>query len=325
MASQSDEMRGHATCAVDVSPDMVDAGAELTLKSKVSCSPAHDLRGHILLVKDQASADVGSVELTEYDGEANQTSDFVVKAPIEVGEHTWSVVCPAVVKEGISYDEASAKIAFTVKAHATSVIAWDIPSAIVVGARFRIRVGIKCSTACDLTNSGFAIYNHEGIQVAAGMLSGDWWPDTTGLYVTEVELEAPSAEGLYTWTVNSPGPPPQRAGERAPGAPGSSVGIPHAEGSVSFGVRVVRHPEYVVTVETVDKVNQTPLSGAHVVMHPYKAVTDERGIAELRVAGGTYKLFVSQNSYLTFGLPVEVTAHMTARAELDEEPVTERY
>jgi hypothetical protein len=59
-------------------------------------------------------------------------------------------------------------------------------------------------------------------------------------------------------------------------------------------------------------------------MHPYKAVTDERGVAEVRVAKGAYKLFVSQTRYLTFGLPVEVTADMTARAELDLEPVPER-
>ena len=59
-------------------------------------------------------------------------------------------------------------------------------------------------------------------------------------------------------------------------------------------------------------------------MHPYRAITDDRGVAEVRVAKGAYKLFVSQTRYLTFGLPVEVTADMTARAELDVEPVTER-
>jgi hypothetical protein len=59
-------------------------------------------------------------------------------------------------------------------------------------------------------------------------------------------------------------------------------------------------------------------------MHPYRAVTDERGVAVVRVAKGEYKLFVSQIRYLTFGLPVEVTADMTARAELYLEPVAER-
>jgi hypothetical protein len=205
-----------------------------------------------------------------------------------------------------------------VKPHTTSVVAWDIPSAVVAGERFRMKVGIKCSNGsngsndCQLTNRDFGIYDHEGAQVATGTVPGDPWPGTTGLYVAEVELEAPAAEGLYTWSV------------KGPQSDGSDVGIPHAEGSISFGVRVVSHPECRVTVETVAKVSQTPLRGARVVMHPYKAVTDERGVAEVRVAKGAYKLFVSQTRYLTFGLPVEVTADMTARAELDLEPVPER-
>ena len=45
-----------------------------------------------------------------------------------------------------------------------------------------------------------------------------------------------------------------------------------------------------------------------------RAVTDERGIAEVRVANGANKLFVSQSRYLTFGLAVEVDADMTTRA-----------
>jgi hypothetical protein len=226
--------------------------------------------------------------------------------------------------------------------HTTNVVVWDVPSAIVVGERFRIKVGMKCSNECDLTDSPFGIYDEglqlgsgirdpgseegsgigdqgskEGRRVATGTLSGETWPGTTGLYVAEVELEAPAAEGLYTWSVKGPS-----TGLRT--GPESDLEIPHAEGSISFGVRVVSHPEYLVRVETVDQASQTPLSGARVVMHPYKAVTDERGIAEVRVAKGAYKLFVSQSRYLTFGLPVEVEADMTTRAELCVEPVQER-
>ena len=204
-----------------------------------------------------------------------------------------------------------------VEPHATHVVAWDIPSAIVVGERFRIKVGVKCSHECDLTNRNFGIYDHEGARVATVTLSGDRWPGTTGLYVAEVELEAPATEGLYTWSVKDPS-----TGLGA--GPGSDVGIPHAEGSASFGVRVVSHPEYLVRVEAVDQASQMPLTGARVVMHPYNAVTDERGIAEVRVAKGEYRLFVSQTTYLTFGLSVDVTADVTMRAELDLEPVPER-
>lgn len=309
MASQTEATRGQTTCTVDVSPDVVDAGAQMTLRGKVSCSPTCDLRGHTLFIKDQAGADAGSIELTDFDGKTNETGELVLKAPVGPGEYMWLAVCPAVIKDGISYAEASTTISFTVKPHKTSVVAWDIPSAIVVGERFRIAVGIKCSSECRLTQRDFDIYDHQGAHVATGTLSGDRWPGTTGLYVAEVELEAPAREGLYTWSVQGPQ---------------SDIGIPHAEGSISFGVRVVSHPEYLVRVEAVDKVSQTPLRGARVVMHPYKAVTDERGVAEVWVAKGAYKLLVSQTRYLTFGLPVEVTADMTARAELYLEPVPER-
>ena len=204
-----------------------------------------------------------------------------------------------------------------VTSHTTHAVVWDIPPAIGVGERFRIKVGIKCSSECDLTNRSFEIYDHAGTRVATGALSGDRWPGTTSLYFADVELEAPPTEGLYTWSVKDP------STGLGVGS-GSDAGIPHAESSISFGVRVVSHPEYLVTVEAIDQISQTPLVGARVVVHPYRAVTDERGVAEVRVTKGAYKLFVSQTRYLTFALPLEVDADMTARAELCLEPETER-
>jgi len=193
--------------------------------------------------------------------------------------------------------------------HGISALAWDIPSTIVTGERFRMKVGLKCSNECDLSNRDVGIYDDEGIQLAAASLSGDCWPETTALYFADVELDAPARAGLYTWSVRSPK---------------SDDGIPHGEGSVSFGVRAVGRPDCLVTIEAVDKITQLPLAGAHVTMHPYKAVTDEHGVATVRVAKGTYKLFVSQTRFLTFGVRVEVTADMTERVELDVEPVLER-
>ena len=296
------------TFVVNVSPEVVDAGAEMTLLGEVSCTPACDLRGHNLLIKDETGAEMSTIELTDFDGELNETREFIVKAPASPGRYTWLAVCPAIVKGGISYAEASVPVPFTVKPHTMSLVVWDIPSAVVGGEKFNIKVGIKCSSECDLTNRNFGIYNHEGAQVATATLSGNRWPGTS-LHFAELELDAPAAEDLYTWSVK---------------CAGLAVGIPHDEGSVSFGIRVVGHPECLVTVETIDRETQMPLSGARVVMHPYRAITDERGVAEVRVAKGEYKLFVSQTRYLTFALPVEVTANMTARAELDLEPVPER-
>jgi len=206
---------------------------------------------------------------------------------------------------------------FTVEPHAVSVVAWDIPSAIVVGETFRMKVGIKCADECDLGNTDFGVFDENGTQVATGRFPAERWPGTTGLHVSEVELEAPSTEGLYTWSVKAP--------STTLGASSEADGeVAHAEESINFGVRVVANPEYLVIVQTVDGTNQTPLSGARVVMHPYRAVTDEHGIARVRVAKGAYTLFVSQTRYVTFGLLVEVDADMTAKAELYVEPVTER-
>jgi hypothetical protein len=193
--------------------------------------------------------------------------------------------------------------------HPTYVVAWDIPTNVVVREKFTVKIGIKCSNGCSLANSPFGLYDHEGTQVAAGTLPDEQWPDTVGLYVAEVELEAPASEGLYTWSV-----------KRAQ----SDLEVPHAESSIEFGVRVVGRPECLVTIESVDKVTQAPLIGARVVMHPYRVVTDEHGVARVRVARGAYQLFVSQTNYLTCALPVEVAADMTARVQLDLEPVLER-
>ena len=170
---------------------------------------------------------------------------------------------------------------------------------------------MKCSSECDLGRRGrweFGIYDDDGRQAATSSVSADRWP-STGLYVGVVELQDPAREGLDTWSVRSIG---------------SDPAIPHDEASISFGIRVVSHPDCRIRVEAIDQASQAPLSGARVVMHPYQAVTDEHGVAEVRVAKGTYQLFVTQTDYLTFGLPVEVTEDMTVRAGLELEPVPER-
>ncbi|MBI2186247.1 MAG: hypothetical protein HYU37_03870 [Acidobacteria bacterium] len=196
-----------------------------------------------------------------------------------------------------------------VQAHTTDIVAWDVPSAIVAGERFRITVGIKCSSECTLAGGGYGVYDHAGALLASGTLAAAVWPGTTGLYAAEVELTAPAEEGLYRWTAK---------------ATDMDLGRPHAETSGSFGVRVVSRPEHLVTIEAVDGATQTPLAGARVVMHPYRAVTDQRGVAEIRVAKGTYRLFVSQTRYITHGVPLEVTADVSTRVELAIEPIPER-
>jgi hypothetical protein len=309
MASRKEQARGQVHIALEVSPDVVDAEAELSLLARVSCSPACDLSRHRLVIKDEAGGEAGILELTETDDEQSTVGAVALKAPIKIGDHVWSVTCPAVVKNGVSYEEASKVISFTVKPHTIRALAWDIPSAVVAGGRFTIKIGIKCSSECVFADRAFEVYDHEGAKVATGVLSDEIWPGTSGLYFAALELKAPPSAGLYQWSVKSAG---------------KGIETPHAEGAAEFSLQVVPAPECLIKVEAVDKASQEPLAGARVALHPYKAVTDEHGLAEIRVAKGAYDLFVAKTRYLTLGLPVEVTADMTARAELDLEPEIER-
>jgi hypothetical protein len=313
MASRKELPRGRVDIALEVSPDIIDAGAEMTLHARLSCTPSCDPSGHRLPVKDERGAELGVIELDEIDDETDEQTDaagtLAVKAPLKTGDHVWSVVCPAFVKDGVSYDEASKTVSFAVKPHTTRVLAWDVPSTVVAGNRFTIKIGIKCSSECSFASKAFEIRDHEGAEAARGVLSNDLWPGTTGLYFATVELKAPSSAGLYPWSVK---------------CGGKDVGLPHAEGAADFSLRVVGAPECLMTVEAVDRGSQEPLAGAQVALHPYKAVTDDRGFAEIRVAKGAYQLFVAKRRYLTLGLAVDVKADMTARAELDLEPEIER-
>jgi hypothetical protein len=165
-----------------------------------------------------------------------------------------------------------------------------------------------------MTHRDLVIVDDKGAEVATAKASPDIWPKSAALYVTEVEVDAPPAAGLVKWSAKAPPADlPIEAEESQPR-------LPHAEGSVAFDIRFVVPPEFKVTVEAYDKDKQTPLAGAVVVMHPYKVLTDERGIAEVRVAKGNYKLFVTRQKYSNFDTSVDVTADVSTRAELSVAP-----
>ena len=302
MAPKDDLTHKISTFSCEVSPSEVDAGADLTLQGKVSYSPAKDLRGKTLLIKDQNGTLAKSIELTEFDGETNETSEFIVKAPFRPGAYTWLAMCPAHAETNISNEEPSTAFSFTVKPHSTHVVVWDAPSTIERGERFSIKFGVKCSSECRPDGWTLEVYDHDRKKLAKAALSDDaCWPGTAALYYTEVELTAPDTEGLYTWGVKTSA---------------TGLDVPHAKGISSFGVRVVPTPECLLTVEAIDMESQTPVKGAKVVVHPYRAFTDESGLAEVRIPRGAYRIFVSGRNYLPFRSDGDVETDITIRAEL---------
>ena len=289
------------TFRVEVSPGGVDAGAEMTLKAKASCSPAADLSGQALQIMDQDGALVESAELTEFDGESNETSEFAVKAPVEPGAYTWLAVCPALATAGPSSEETSAPFSFTVKPHSTRVVVWDVPSTIESGETFSVKLGVNCSGECRPDGWTVEVRDQDGERRATVTFGGEPWPGTSALYYAEVELSAPDTDGLHTWEAK---------------ALADGLHLPHAEAVAPFGVRVVPAPECLLMVVAVDMESQTPVQGAKVVVHPYKTFTDERGVAEVRIPKGEYRLFVSGKKYFPFRSDGEIKADVTIKAEL---------
>jgi hypothetical protein len=99
--------------------------------------------------------------LTEFDGAANETDEFIVKALIKPGEYTWTAVFSAQEKEGILHEESLASFSFIVRPHATSMTVWDVPSPIAFNTRFKIKIGVLCSAECKLTGNKVEIYDHQ--------------------------------------------------------------------------------------------------------------------------------------------------------------------
>lgn len=305
MEAKADKTHGQRTCAVEVASGEVDAGAELTVTARVSCPHGCDLRGQRISVRAYDDTELASAELTEFDGEAYVTSAIALRAPFKVGEHIYRAVLTAQERDGVSHEETSTEFSFAAKAHAASVNVWGLPYAIAAGERFRLKVGIKCSAGCKLTGRQLSIFDDEGAQVGTGSLLDEIWPGTSALYFVDVEAEAPLTTGDHKWQVR---------------IPGSDSGLPHAAGSFTFAVKVVSPPDHEVTVEALDGEKQTPIEGAHVLLHPYRAFTDERGVAKLKVAKGRYKLFVSGLNYIAYENTIDVAADVSTRAELTAEP-----
>lgn len=298
--------QGDCTCTVEVSPDEVDAGAEITLRAQVSSPRKDGLREPRVSIQDHDGTELAQAELAPADDDDAYTSnDIVLAAPRSVGEHVYRAVVIATDKDGGPQQQASTDVRFIVTPHAAELNVWDVPTAIVAGTRFKFMVGVRCSTGCCLADRGLSIVDQNGSQLASANLGRDVWPGTDALYVAEIEGKAPPA-GAYQWEIKTAE---------------WDCELPHAAGSLALSFRVVDPPDCEITVEVVDSEKQTPITGARVVMHPYRATTDENGVARVKVTKGQYDILVSASKYLAVSTTVDVTTDMITRAELDGEPL----
>jgi hypothetical protein len=302
MTVQNDELAASRACHVELASGVVDAGGELKMKASVVCTPPQDCVGRVVEVRDGRGELVAAAVFVASSGEASETDWFAVGAPDDPGDYTWLA---AVAFPDETPSEAVSPVTFTVRAHPVSVVVWDVPSAIATGETFCIHVGMKCSSACVLAGHAFDVLDASDAVVASGRLGPEVWQKTKGLYFAPVELRAPEEHGRQQWRVR---------------VADSADGLPHAAASAAFGVIFVPPPDCLLAVQAIDRDTRQPVTGAQIVVHPYRTVADADGQAEIRVRKGEYTIFVSRRKYLPTKLPVAVTEDLRVTAELMLEP-----
>jgi hypothetical protein len=295
------------TCTVEVSPEEVDAGSDVTMTVRVA-GLRKGLSKLAVSVRDQQHAELARAELKPADDDAHESDDIVLPVPGTVGEQLYRAVVLAAGKNGELQEQTSSEVRFTIKPHAALLNVWDVPSTVVAGERFKLTIGVKCSAGCDLGGQAVIIVDHEGSHVGAAHLGHEVWPGTEALYFAEMAAVAPSVPGNQRWEIKA--------------SPSASE-LPHDSGSCDIAVKVVSPPDCEVTVEAFDREKQTPIKGARVIIHPYRAMTDEHGVAKIKVTKGRYDILVSASKYVAASASVEVTADVLTRAELDKEPPSE--
>ncbi len=189
---------------VEISPPEVDAGAEFTVRCQVAVPPGRDHGDLGVSIRNLDEDELAFAELTKSEGQIYVTDQIPLDAPLTEGEHVLRAVLITPEQAGTPHDEVSTEFAFVVKAHAMRLTVWGLPTAIVGGERFTLKVGIKCSCGCNLAGREVSIVNGEGIQVVAGTLKDEVWPGTSTLFFAEVEGQAPLAAGHQTWEAQDP-------------------------------------------------------------------------------------------------------------------------
>jgi hypothetical protein len=281
-ADNSEDVRRHHT-VVDISPALpseVAVAGDLAFQVRVTCAAGCDLRGASVTITN--SDGTTRAELTTFETGANQAAPIMLKAPLSIGEHTWHVDFASQETGGTLHEQATLPLVVRTRPHETSLAVWAVPSPVVMGERFGIKVGAKSSFESDLSGRDIEVHDQSGTVVARGTLQETRWPGTSALYWTEVDLLAPASEGICSWSVQFAA---------------AALETPHISTNSAFSFVVVKPPDHKMTVKVVEKDTGNPVENAQVRLGAYRAATDQHGLAEVMLCKGTYDLSVWKVGY----------------------------
>jgi hypothetical protein len=281
-------------------PPDVFVGADFVLKARVSCSDGCELAGvAVKIIAPDGSA------LREFATGAGGTLDASLQAPPRAGEHIWRLVFGAHEVDRIRHEETTVATGISVKPHLTSLAVWDIPSPVVTGEKFAIKVGAKSSAEAALGGGRIDICDEAGIVLAQGCLSLAPLSGTSALYWAELELSAPATPGMHAWSARF--------------AP-DDLSLEHGAASYRFDVVVVPPAEHRLIVRVIERETAIPIADAQLRLGAYRAVTDASGRAEIAIPKGSYNLTVWKVGYEAPQTSVEVNADVTVEVAVSPVP-----
>ena len=194
-----------------------------------------------------------------------------------------------------------------IAAHDTSLAVWDLASPVVAGRRATLKAGIACSSGCNLTGTRIDVYDETGTRAGGGSLGPAPWPATTALYWAELDVAAPEAEGDHRWSLVATPPEPSHG---------------HATSIVRFVASAP--PEHCVTLEVIEKDRGIPLTGVELRLGRFRTATNEAGIAQVDVPGGTYEVSAWKIGYDLLSITAHVAGDTTIHLEVAVAPEAEQ-
>jgi hypothetical protein len=280
-------------------PPEVPAGAELVLQVKVSGATCELGGGRIEVVAGEKI--VATAELIAFHGNVNETAPFTLTAPVGVGAFSWIIRFPPQVIGGIPYGQTALSISSQTRPHQTSLSVWAVPSTVQIANRFSITVGAKSSGACLLGGARIEIRDDTGTVAGESMLGQTPWSGSDALYWTEVMLAGPSKAGPQRWSARFAA---------------TDLELPHLGASAEFSFTAVKPPEHRVAVTVIEGGAATPVEKTEIALGPYRAATDNAGVAHIEVSAGTYELAVWKSGFQAAVRTVEIAADANVRFEL---------
>src|SRR3954470_14271982 len=277
----------------EAAPAEVTAGSELMLKIKLTCAADCDLHSLPLTIK-------GPGDTAAEAGQINDSGEVALRIPPKLGPQSFTIAFGPHESDDIRHEPCALSLTVNAIPYGTSLAVWDIPSPIVKGERFTIKVGAKSAANAELTGLEVAVFDNSDKVAAHGRLRDTPWPGTAALYWDEVELTAPTEEGLSKWSVRFAA---------------DGLALPHDGTAAEFSAVVSRPPEHRLTVKVIEQKSKEPIADVQVRLGPFRGATDPTGMAEVMMPKGRYDLHVWKTAYEAPAHSIEIKGDLSVEVE----------